>query len=642
MTSLPPSRAWARDVLGAVGLVEGALATRILSAVDGLEVPALNVFGEPITLERQRQGGADVGSLVRSCADAAARGERVALVARAADLACARGELAELAASRLAVVVHALADPAPWGVPASQGGIAPALALGDLPWGMLLGAGVAEVLDLALVARRAAEDSGCPFFVVHEATHAHHVETVSLPSRELCEAFAGAARGSVAGVAPGTEGDRAVAQRVPFALASALRELEALSGRHHDVIERVPAADAAVAFVGAGGTGDSLVADVERLRASGHDVGAVRIVAWRPFPAARLVKALSRALVVSVLERVDQPLACNPPLASHLKAAFADAITWAPDYPGVGRIPRIVSGVVAPHREVDSTDLDAIMHNVLADERGKRSFVLGGDDAHGLATPPVQRSAGDVFAMRGVTSRRELAIAAGELAAAVLTSAFGVRVRVAVRAPSADEGGGVAFDLLAAKERPRGLHAPHAVHLVVLEDTAALARGNPFLRLASGGAMALPTMHRSAAGLWGDVPAWARALAFDREGRVLGWTPAAPGQDLWTAAAAFVGIALAVAAGLPMFATDRVIDANFVEREVGDALRVALAAGPNMVVPPAGHSIDDAVKSGVGLARDAFASHVEVPKATVQREDEMVRLGRLDARASSSAPAPAR
>ena len=37
------------------------------------------------------------------------------------------------------------------GLAAPQVGVAPALALGDLPWGMLLGAGVGEVLDLALL-----------------------------------------------------------------------------------------------------------------------------------------------------------------------------------------------------------------------------------------------------------------------------------------------------------------------------------------------------------------------------------------------------------------------------------------------------------------------------------------------------------
>ncbi len=636
MSTLLASRSWARDVLGALGLVEGAIAQRVLSAVEELRLPTHNVFGEVLAVER----GTDVAELVRRCADAAARGERVALVARAADLATARAELAEVAASRLGLVVHAIAEPAPWGTPASQGGIAPALALDDLPWGMLIGAGVAEVLDLALVARRAAEDSGCPFFVVHEASHAHQIETVALPSRELCEAFASSARGRAAGAAnlqpPAAESDRAFAQRVPFALGSALRELEGLTGRHHDVIERVPSADASIAFLGTGAIGDSLVADVERLRRAGHDVGAVRIVAWRPFPAARLVKALGRALVVSVLERVDQPLASNPPLAGQLKAAFADAMTWAPDYPGVGRIPRIVSGVVAPHREVDSTDLDAIMHNVLADERGKRTFVLGGDDEHSLSTPAVQRNAGEVFAMRGITSRREVAIAAAELSAAVLTSALGVRVRVAVRSLSPEEGGGVAFDLLAGRERPRGLHAPHAVHVVAIDDDAALARGNPFARLAPGGCLVLPTRQRAADPLWAEVPAWAKAVAFDRGGRVLGWSPAPAGEEAWAAAAAFVGIALAVASADWALAGGRTIDASVVEREVADALRVALGAAPP---GPAHHAQGDALRRGVDLAREAFAAHVEVPQATIQREDEMVRLGRRDSRAAS-VPSP--
>jgi hypothetical protein len=346
------------------------------------------------------------------------------------------------------------------------------------------------------------------------------------------------------------------------------------------------------------------------------------------------VKALSRAMVVSVLERVEQPLAGNPQLAGQLKAAFADAITWAPDYPAVGRIPRIVSGVVAPHREVDSTDLDDIMHNVLADERGKRSFVLGGDEKHAIASmPPAQRSAGEVFAMRGVTARREVAIAAGELAAAVLASAFGVRVRVAVRAPSAQEGGGVAFDLLASRDRPRGTHAPHAVNLVVVEDEGALSRGNPFVRLASGGCLVLPTAQRSAAGLWADVPAWARALAFDRGGRVLGWSPARD-EDPWPAAASLVGVTLAIAAGHPSLAGGPAIDAAFVEREVADALRVALGAAHGVGASGAAHANEGAVRRGVELARESFASHVEVPQATVRREDEMVRLGRMDARAS--------
>src|SRR5579883_1995313 len=147
-------RAWAKDVTGAVALAEGAVARRILTAVEGLEAPESNAFGEPIAVERS----ADVAALVRAAGEAAAAGERVAVVARAADLAGARAELARIAARRLGVVVHAIAEPGDVATPPWQRGLAPALALADIGWGMLLACGVGDALDLALVARRAAED----------------------------------------------------------------------------------------------------------------------------------------------------------------------------------------------------------------------------------------------------------------------------------------------------------------------------------------------------------------------------------------------------------------------------------------------------------------------------------------------------
>jgi pyruvate-ferredoxin/flavodoxin oxidoreductase len=634
-TNSSTSRAWARDIPGALALVEGAVAQRVFTSIEGLALPSRNVFGESLSVEQ----ATDTRTLVKRCAEAAAGGERVALIARAGDLPSARTELAHLAAQRLGVVVHTLARSLEPGQSASEGGIAPALALDDLAWGMLFGAGVADALDLALVARRAAEDSGCPFFVVHESPHAHHVEPVAAPSRELCEAFLGPSTARVRGPgasSPVRESDRAVAQRLPFALGSALRELENMTGRHHEVIERAPLGDTPIALVGVGAVGDSLVADIERLRASGHDVSAVRIVAWRPFPAARLVKALSRTLAVTVLESVDQPLAGNPPLAAQLKAAFADALTWAPDYPGVGRIPRIVSGVLAPHRDVDSSDLDAIVANLLADERGKRTFLLGGDEVSSLPSPPVERGAANLFAMRGITSRHDVATAAGELCATVLVSALGVRARVAVRQLPAEEGGGVAFDLVAARERPRGAHAPHALRVVAVDEVGALSRGNPLARLAPGGLFALPTAQRAADALWAEVPPWAKAIAFDRGARVVGWSPAGRDEDRWAAAAAFVGIALAVAIEDRSLAQAtppsgrQPIDGAVVEREVAEALRVALH----------GKHLDGAAAAGViergsRIARVAFETHVEVPRATIQREDDGVRLGRRDSRVAA-------
>jgi pyruvate-ferredoxin/flavodoxin oxidoreductase len=364
------------DIVGAIALLEGATSQRVLVAVDGVELPGQNAFGGRVTVER----GGDVAELVRRGAEAAGNGERVALVARAADLAAARSELARLAMRGRGVVVHAIAEPGAAGAPACESGLAPALTLGDLPWGMLIGAGAGDAIDLGLVARRAAEDSGCPFFVVHDGSPAHPAaRPVVAPSLELVGGFLGGPRATTQH--PAAASDRAFAERAPFALASAMRELDALTARHHDVIQRMPASDAALAVVGLGTPGAALLAGVERQRAAGHEILAVRVVAWRPFPGARLVKALHRAIAITVLEGVDRPLAANGPLAVQLKAAFADALTWAPDYPGIGRIPRVVSGVVTARRELEAADLDAIVSNLLADERGKRTFVVGAEPA---------------------------------------------------------------------------------------------------------------------------------------------------------------------------------------------------------------------------------------------------------------------
>jgi pyruvate-ferredoxin/flavodoxin oxidoreductase len=57
----------------------------------------------------------------------------------------------------------------------------------------------------------------------------------------------------------------------------------------------------------------------------------------RPFFPGELVKAVSRARAIAVIEPLDVALAPSGPLAGSLKAAFADALTWAPGFPGVGR-----------------------------------------------------------------------------------------------------------------------------------------------------------------------------------------------------------------------------------------------------------------------------------------------------------------
>jgi pyruvate-ferredoxin/flavodoxin oxidoreductase len=369
-----------KRVLSAVALAEGAVAERVLLGVEGgLDLPRTNVFGARIEVERVEPLTREM-RLVRRLVEAKAKAERVSVVLPASELAPMRAELAQIARARLGVVVHVVGD-------GEGAGVAHA-AVADLPWGVLLAAGEADALELALVARRAAEDSSYPFLVVHSAGIEHREPMPAEPSPEALVAYLGEPRAEAFGggnhAGGGHETD--ASERVQFALASAMREIESLTGRRRDVVERAPRdtrspalpepgrniLNVTMAFVGAGALGEALLAEVDALRVVGHDVGAVRVVAWRPFPAARLVKMLSRALALTVLETRDM----TATLAMHLKAAFADALTWAPDFPGIGAIPRIVSGYVAPEHALCTGDARAMVENMLRNDLGTRTFTL--------------------------------------------------------------------------------------------------------------------------------------------------------------------------------------------------------------------------------------------------------------------------
>jgi hypothetical protein len=632
------TRAWAKDALGAIALAEGAICDRVFSALgQDLVLPQTNAFGTPVEAESAKP--AAIETLVAAADKACSEGKRATLVASAGSLAAASAGLKSIRARRLGLVVHALID-----------GETDAYALADLGWGVLVASSVEDSLDLSLIARRAAEDSGTPFFVVHERSTVRHKEPLFPVDVELCEVYIGASSSRVRNVNDPAHpkhanvNERAFAERVPFALGSAMRELERLTGRHHDMLERIPVAssggsDGAVVMVGIGGLGESLLGVAERLRFGGADVAAVKLVSVRPFPGARLVKSLSRALAVSVLEAQDRPLSQSNALTSEIKAAFADALTWAPEYPGIGRIPRIISGVCDMAR-VESSDFDRVVYNMFADERGQRFFVLGRDalteatadhvpasaltKKNGAAQPAAEPD----FRMRVRTSDLEAAETCAELSLAVLSSVLGLRARAAVRELPLVEGGGFACDVLASRSRPRDAHAPEALQLLVLDDTRALIEGNPLARLARGGVLAVPSPAGSPDQVWAGVPPYVKAIVFDRAARVVGFAPDAPAQGgaaaRWRTAAAFAGVTVAVAASFGARGEKvPAVDGSLVAREVAE---IVLAA--------AGRDQESLAKGAGDLARRSFEAHVEVPRGVVERDEEAIHLGRKDARAA--------
>ncbi|OJY29151.1 MAG: hypothetical protein BGO98_42945 [Myxococcales bacterium 68-20] len=506
------------DVAGAIAAAEKAAGSR--------------VFGD--TLEN----GALARALVEACA-VSERHERAAVVAPVERLASLRDSMRRAANARLGIVAHAVAGH----------GAEDLSALMDLGWGVLCASGPEDSFDLTLVARRASEDSGVPFIVVHGLGRAQHpagraVAMASLPQDKAVQAFVGTA-GQGRPRADGARvsaGDRAFGERVPFALGAALREYGTVSGRRHDMFDKVPLGESPLVLVGMGPVGDALFCAVSELRARGYDVGAVQITSLRPFPGPRLVKALSRALAVTVLEPVEEPLSHGALLSREVKAAFSDALTWVPGFPGIGRIPKLFVG--ATGSAFDVADLAAACDNMLADERGRRVFSFM-DVEHSLPRfarvpepPKEERSEREVtirFVLDDVASAEAVLGAVG----ASLATGVGLRAQGIITATT--PGAGALLDVIASRDHVRGGMARRAPRLVLATERGVASAG-AVVPLADGAVLGLLGAEPT-----GALPEAARTVVRERRARVLPLAVGDGGSSTASIAAVAAGAALAVA-----------------------------------------------------------------------------------------------
>jgi pyruvate ferredoxin oxidoreductase alpha subunit len=481
----------------------------------------------------------------------AEKGERATLVAPVEAYAKIRDGLRKVATARLAIVAHAI----------SGHGAEDLVALTDLGWGVLAASGPEDSFDLTLVARRAAEDSGVPFLVVHGLGRDNHpagkaVAMVGVPQDKAIQAFVGplGRRPSIlpsgGGSSVVTGGDRAFAERVPFALGAALRDYGNVSGRRHDVFDKIPLGESPLVLVGMGPVGDALFCATTELRARGYDVGAIHITSLRPFPGPRLVKALARALAITVLEPADEPLAHGALLARDVKSAFTDALTWVPGFPGIGRIPKLFVG--ASGSAFDVADLAAVCENMLADERGRRVFSFTDVD-HALphahpapqasSSSPEARAADREISLRFVLDDVASAEAVLGVVGAALVSGVGLRTHGIITNSVA--GAPPVLDIVSSRDHARGGMARRPPRLVVATERGVTSAG-AVSALAEGAVLGVVGAEPT-----GILPEAARTVVRERRARVLplatGGGGGADGGTSEATQAAIAGAALAVA-----------------------------------------------------------------------------------------------
>ncbi|HET9614730.1 MAG TPA: 2-oxoacid:acceptor oxidoreductase family protein, partial [Candidatus Limnocylindrales bacterium] len=410
------------------------------------------------------------------------------------------------------------------------------MGVADTGWGMLFARNAQEAADLTAIARRVAEATEVPFFVVQDGfLTTHTMESMRLPEDDLLRAFVGDPRERIrtwfdpeqplmTGVVQnqdsymkGRLGQRAFYDRLPGELAAAFDEWAALTGRHHAAIQTYRTEDAAEIVVAMGTIADTATAVVDHLRAEGRPVGCVAVTSFRPFPADELWTALHAARTVAVIERTDDPAAHDNPLTREVKAALFD---HAAEGTLVPRVRSVSAGLGS--RDVGPGDIAAVF-DWIADHRApadRRYATIGIRHPLALETRPLDLRPKGAFSLRGhsiggfgsVTTNKLVATLSGEL--------FGKQVQAYPRYGSEKKGLPTTYYLTVARERSRQHGELDRVDFVPLHDVAAFRQGNPLQGLVDGGTVFVSSSEADPDAIWASIPSDARREILERRIRL--------------------------------------------------------------------------------------------------------------------------
>jgi pyruvate-ferredoxin/flavodoxin oxidoreductase len=313
-------------------------------------------------------------------------------------------------------------------------------AVDDTGFFQLFAKDVQAAADLTLVAHRIAELALNPGLVAQDGFLTSHViESVRLPERELVAEYLGDPSDTIESPTPAqrlvfgatrrripemfdydypamvgvVQNQDAYAQGVaaqrPFyfdhvaPLADrAMEEYAALTGRRYARAMGYRLDDAEWVIAGQGSVVANAEAVADWLRETrGLKVGVFDLAMFRPFPSDLVASLLAGKRGVAVLERVDQPLAVDPPLLREIRAAMSQAVENGrarpasvrgrepgiaelpyPELPALSadEVPDFFSGGFGfGSRDLQPGDLVAAVENMLPGAPRRRRYYLGLD-----------------------------------------------------------------------------------------------------------------------------------------------------------------------------------------------------------------------------------------------------------------------
>ena len=198
-----------------------------------------------------------------------------------------------------------------------------------------------EAYDLTLIAPRLAEhpDVLLPVLVCQDGfTITHSAEPVALLPDEAVPAFVRdyfIPHPVLEVSRPTTQGpfampdyyfefrrqQAAAIEAAEAAFEEVAAEFALLTGRSYGVLEEYRLEGASRAIVALGSSAGTVKDVVDELRDAGERVGLLKIISFRPFPAAAVARALAHVESVTVLDRADSPGGA-PPLRAEMASAL--------------------------------------------------------------------------------------------------------------------------------------------------------------------------------------------------------------------------------------------------------------------------------------------------------------------------------
>lgn len=301
-------------------------------------------------------------------------------------------------------------------------------AVDDTGFFQLFAKDVQEAADLTVIAHRVAEMALNPGLVAQDGFLTSHViESLRAPERELIAEYLGDPSDTIESPTPAqrlvfgetrrripemfdydypamlgvVQNQESYAQGVaaqrPFYFDHvadltdrAMAEWAGLTGRSYARAAGYRMDDAEWVLAGQGSVVANAEAVADHLReTAGLKVGVLNLTMFRPFPADHVARLLAGKRGVAVLERVDQPLAVDPPLLREIRSAMAQAVENGrvsheePPYAGLPSISAdevpdfYAAGFGFGSRDLQPGDVVAAVENMLEGGAKRRRYYLG-------------------------------------------------------------------------------------------------------------------------------------------------------------------------------------------------------------------------------------------------------------------------